>query len=886
MAERSSQELGLRINVTDKQAYQGGARATVKDYDVQDTSNGASRVLAGIMDAAGGIAQRKFETNVQEQIVKGSRARMAGEAEDAIESDAFAAPFVRNGYRQQDYRIKQADFSVRMGQLAEGDGRKMTPEQFSKQMGQEAQGILKSLDGLPAEAHVQGLMQQTKAEETLITKQAQNHAGWLIEAGTKPFLAQGNSILAKLSKAQAQGDDLTYRSATEEAALYHMNLLNTGAIPDGAREKVAKQFLMGALDLNQRKVYEDLRDAGALDTMSFDDRRELNGAYERSQASTRAIESMADLESDASFQTGVVSGAVGLDDAASYAKDRVARKLWSPEQALNFVQNAQKGVANRQLMGNMVSALEAGDINQLNTLGFEVDEALTKYDQLAAANGASVSQRLANNTKLGLRLGVFPKNYGAAVGASVRAVLASDGTVQPEMVQVLNTVTEQVEQARKLNPSAGNVLLSGIPEEQRGAVAFMLNQAEKGIEPGQALKEYGARDLSATQQEDFQKFANSQKFQKSLAGRVDSEFLSGAFGRIGNFVTGSSNLSDNTAVLAMYTRAVQDEALQLSGDRRNAGLLMSEDGHETLLNLAASNVAGRTIQVGKHGVLFDRERAPLILPRGVSPAQVFGAQDTRQIGNVLAEKYPPDVKGMFSDKSTVAFEYTRQNGMYRIQYDGNGQELDRIKIDPKSIGTEANQRNAAHVNAQRAADLGAEVDAGGGNKLLIDGGNASGMQRRGVYDWRRDMLAHEGYRDTVYPDRKGLAVGVGRNVTGQLKEGDKITREQAQRWFAEDTDAAIIAGNRIAKDLGVTNQQAILGLAGAVFQLGEGGLGEFKQTKKAIQSRDWEGFKKQVHDSDWAKQTPDRVKAFLGYMQPHFTEMATGPDWYSEATAQ
>lgn len=886
MAERSSQELGLRINVTDKQAYQGGGRATVKDYDVQDTGNGASRVLAGIMDAAGGIAQRKFETNVQEQMVKGSRARMAGEAEDAIESDAFAAPFVRNGYRQQDYRIKQADFSVRMGQLAEGDGRKMTPEQFSKQMGQEAQGILKSLDGLPAEAHVQGLMQQTKAEETLMTKQAQNHAGWLIEEGTKPFLAQGNSILAKLSKAQAQGDDLTYRSATEEAALYHMNLLNTGAIPDGAREKVAKQFLMGALDLNQRKVYEDLRDAGALDTMSFDDRRELNGAYERSQASTRATESMADLERDASFQTGVVSGAVGLDDAASYAKDRVARRLWSPEQALNFVQNAQTGVANRQLMGNMVSALEAGDINQLNTLGFEVDEALTKYDQLAAANGISASQRLANNTKLGLRLGVFPKNYGAAVGASVRAVLASDGTVQPEMVQVLNTITEQVEQARKLNPAAGNVLLSGIPEEQRGAVAYMLNQAEKGIEPGQALKEFGAQDLVATQQEDFQKLASNQKFRKLLAGAVDDKFLSGITGRLGNFVTGSSNLSDNTAVMAMYTRAVKEEAIQLSGDRRNAGMLLTDDGHASLLKNAAANVADRTIQVGKHGVLFDRERAPLILPRGVSPAQVFGARDTRQIGEVLAERYPPEVKGLFGDKSTIAFEYTRQGGLYRLQLLPDGGELDRVKVDPKAIGTEVNRRNAAHVNAQRAADLGAEVDAGGGNKLLIDGGNASGMQRRGVYDWRRDMLSHEGYRDTVYKDRNGLAVGVGRNVTGRLKEGAKITREQAQQWFAEDTDNALIAGNRIAQELGVTNQQAILGLAGAAFQLGEGGLGEFKKTKKAIQSRDWEGFKKQVHDSDWAKQTPDRVKAFLGYMQPHFTEMATGPDWYSEATAQ
>ena len=41
----------------------------------------------------------------------------------------------------------------------------------------------------------------------------------------------------------------------------------------------------------------------------------------------------------------------------------------------------------------------------------------------------------------------------------------------------------------------------------------------------------------------------------------------------------------------------------------------------------------------------------------------------------------------------------------------------------------------------------------------------------------------------MYKDRNGLAVGVGRNVTGRLKEGDKITREQAQQWFAEDVSS-------------------------------------------------------------------------------------------------
>lgn len=885
MAERSSRELGLRVTETSRQAYGGGGRAQVRDTDVQqDTSQ--SRVLSSILDVGLGAAQKMHEANVQDQIVKGARARMAGQAEDAIESDAFAAPFVNNGYRQQDYRLKQADFSVRMDSLVNNEGRTMSPEEFQKRMGKEAQGILNSLDGLPPEAKLQGMLQQTKAEETLFTKQAQAHSAWLIEQGTKPILAQGNSILSKLQQAEAQGDDLTYRAATEEAALYHINLLNTDAIPDAQKPKVAKQFLMGALDLNQRKVYEDLRDSGALDTMSFDDRRELNGAYERSLSSTRAVESMGTLTKDATFQTGVESGAIGMDEAVSYAKDQVGRGLWGREQAVNFVQSAQRGVANRQGMANMVTALEKGDVNALNTQGYSVDEALTKYDQLAAANGASVSQRLANTTAMGLKLGTFPKTYGAAVGASVRAVQAGGDQINPEMVQTLNVVAEQVAIAEKTNPSAGNVLLQGIPEEQRGAVAFMLQQAKLGIQPGQALKEYSARDLSATQQEDFQKFANSQAFQKSLVAKVDDQFLSGSFGRLANFVTGSSNLSDNEAVMSMYRRAVQDEAYALSGDRRNAGLLTSPDGHATLLNLAAANVAERTIQVGENGVFVDRERAPLILPKGVSMDQAFGTQDKQGMSKLLAEKYPPEVEGVFGAKSTVAFEFTRQNGMYRVQYDENGTELDRVKVDAKALGAEVNRRNADNVNAQRAADLGAAVDTGTGERIMIDGGNASGMQRRGVYDWRRDILSHEGYRDTVYKDKDGLAVGVGRNVTGRLKEGDKVPRQVLERWFAQDTDEALLAANTVARELGVTNQRAILGLAGAAFQLGAGGLNEFKQTKKAIQMKDWEGFQKQVYDSAWAKQTPTRVKAFLAYMQPHFTEIQQGPDWYTEATAQ
>ncbi|MFO5736548.1 hypothetical protein, partial [Klebsiella pneumoniae] len=65
---------------------------------------------------------------------------------------------------------------------------------------------------------------------------------------------------------------------------------------------------------------------------------------------------------------------------------------------------------------------------------------------------------------LGLRLGTSPKTYGESVGSAVRMIQAAkEGEANPELVNTLNSIFEQVASAQEINPSAGNALLPRIP---------------------------------------------------------------------------------------------------------------------------------------------------------------------------------------------------------------------------------------------------------------------------------------------------------------------------------------------------------------------------------------------------------------------------------------
>ncbi|MNR11724.1 hypothetical protein D3C85_1280380 [compost metagenome] len=249
----------------------------------------------------------------------------------------------------------------------------------------------------------------------------------------------------------------------------------------------------------------------------------------------------------------------------------------------------------------------------------------------------------------------------------------------------------------------------------------------------------------------------------------------------------------------------------------------------------------------------------------MSPSQVFGSEDRVAIGKKLSEQYPAE-EGFES-----GFRFNRALGrLEHVTFGEDGREVKSEWVqNPQKIGAAIQTDKEAVVTEARNAHFGAPITVSG-QQIEINGDGSYGVPVRTVYNFRKELAEMEGLNTTVYKDRNGLAVGLGRNVTGRMKEGDTITIEQAEDWFRDDTDRALGIATRVAKDLGVRDTVAVTGLAGALYQLGAEGFSKHERTAEAIRNHDYNAFVQEVRSSAWAQQTPKRAEWFITKMAGHF----------------
>jgi len=122
---------------------------------------------------------------------------------------------------------------------------------------------------------------------------------------------------------------------------------------------------------------------------------------------------------------------------------------------------------------------------------------------------------------------------------------------------------------------------------------------------------------------------------------------------------------------------------------------------------------------------------------------------------------------------------------------------------------------------------------------------------------------HEGYRETPYRDVNGLwTVGWGHLIhytelddsanLGQML--DRLSSKALHHlWLLDDIDTAIEGAKSCIpsfEDLSDTRQDVLVEMA---FQLGRNGLRRFIRFREAIERQNWDGAKKEMLDSIWAK---------------------------------
>lgn len=112
----------------------------------------------------------------------------------------------------------------------------------------------------------------------------------------------------------------------------------------------------------------------------------------------------------------------------------------------------------------------------------------------------------------------------------------------------------------------------------------------------------------------------------------------------------------------------------------------------------------------------------------------------------------------------------------------------------------------------------------------------------------------EGYRSSRYLDTRGFwTIGYGHRCSSKQKP---ITQEEAERILMVDIKKAMAAVDDMVD--GDTPEQVRFILISMTFQMGEGGVRDFKNMLKNINRGNYKAASVNMVRSDWKKQTPDR----------------------------
>ncbi len=128
---------------------------------------------------------------------------------------------------------------------------------------------------------------------------------------------------------------------------------------------------------------------------------------------------------------------------------------------------------------------------------------------------------------------------------------------------------------------------------------------------------------------------------------------------------------------------------------------------------------------------------------------------------------------------------------------------------------------------------------------------------------KAELTRDEGLRPKAYVDTVGkVTVGIGHNLTDK-----PLSARAVQVIYEDDSNDAVADLDKALpwwKNLSEARQRV---LANMVFNMGIGGLLEFKNTLKAIQESRYEDAAAEMLNSKWAAQVGDRAQRLSKMMR-------------------
>lgn len=851
MAELNPPRLRLATGNLGQVAGYSPARFQAERAQVED--NVALQALSGLLTLGQNIAEETFRSDVKQEYMAGQRARMLGQALEDVEGDPVASPFIRGGFEDQDYRIRQADMAQRMDNFIQTKGRTMPPEQFLQELGRESRSILESMgDGLSNQGRAQALASQTQLEEALVASHAKAYKAWGVEEAGKRFSAQGNSLLTQYGKAKLAGDAEAQQQYGMQLVGFYRDVAASDSLPADMRQKVAEQFLTGILSEDHREVVSAMKGAGLLDELGFDTRVTVNDALRASESRTRAVDAVATSRSAAEFEVRLEQGIATADDMVLYTASEAAAGRMTPNQQKALWSKWYTSTSNKTTLVTALEALRAGDKQALDDIGWSVPEALDAWYEQADVQRLPVATKAAAALRMGLQLGTIPARAAQEVDAATRSLLLNPDAANPEQVTLLQAYANEAIRVSTTNPAGEATFLSALDRDVQPLFAQMLVDVPNGVDPVQSLRNAAQAQAAYEKLDAPQRQAQTRKLDEA----VQAELQTGKLAQLWGLATEGARTRNEGAGFETLRSQVQMEATALARQPQYAGL-----APEAIARLASGRVQERTIEVNPTGSKTTR----IVLPRNVALERLVG--NTRatkdRVSSALVKLYPPTAKGFQREF------YTSGGIVWTTEVDSDGIASTPQMVDWRKVSDQIDTQFDEVVTTANRAYAGETVRQGD-VEIDISGRTSTSIRPDAVLQWRRDLVQQEGIRLTAYKDRNGVAVGVGSNVTGAMQVGQTITKEEAELDFLDRSDRALMEAERLAGTLGVTAVWSKLALGSAVFQLGAEGTKGFEKALNAVRAKDFATFEKEVKKSKWYKQTPDRAAYFITKMKGHF----------------
>ena len=130
---------------------------------------------------------------------------------------------------------------------------------------------------------------------------------------------------------------------------------------------------------------------------------------------------------------------------------------------------------------------------------------------------------------------------------------------------------------------------------------------------------------------------------------------------------------------------------------------------------------------------------------------------------------------------------------------------------------------------------------------------------------QNELAIDEGCKLEIYLDHLGYkTVGIGHLITEDdelygFEVGTTVSQEHVYDLFHEDIQRTVRDCELLYSDFNDLPEEAQLCIANMCFQLGRPRLSKFRKMKAAVDKRDWAEASRQMLDSRWAKQTPNRA---------------------------